>query len=323
MRVPAHPCASTRSATSGGRTRSCTASTSGLPRLRRRRRGGSGRGDPADGPPRRAGRDLSVADAVPAEPYRDGGYDISDYYGVDPRLGTLGDFVELVRAANDRGVRVICDLVVNHTSDQHPWFQESRSSARLAEAGLVRLARRALGRAEGARLPGEGDEQLGQDDADAGQYYLHRFYHFQPDLDTANAEVREEIARIVGFWLALGVAGFRMDAVPAMLETAGLPERVANDPQRLAARPARVRQPPTRRRDAARRGQRRPAASSRSTSATTATCCTWSSPSCSTSSSGWRSRAGEAEPLETMVRELPARSRRTAAGRPSCATTTS
>ena len=192
-------------------------------------------------------------------PCRDGGYDISDYYGVDPRLGTLGDFVELVRAANDRGVRVICDLVVNHTSDQHPWFQESRSSADSPRRGWYVWRDEPSDEPKGLAFPGKENSNWTRD-ADAGQYYLHRFYHFEPDLDTANAEVREEIARIVGFWLALGVAGFRMDAVPAMLETAGLPERVANDPRGLAARPARVRQPSTRRRDAARRGQRRPAA---------------------------------------------------------------
>ena len=163
-------------------------------------------------------------------PCRDGGYDISDYYGVDPRLGTLGDFVELVRAANDRGVRVICDLVVNHTSDQHPWFQESRSSDDSPRRGWYVWRDEPSDEPKGLAFPGKENSNWTRD-ADAGQYYLHRFYHFEPDLDTANAEVREEIARIVGFWLALGVAGFRMDAVPAMLETAGLPERVANDPR--------------------------------------------------------------------------------------------
>ena len=95
-------------------------------------------------------------------PDRDDGYDITDFYGVDPRLGTLGDFVELVRTARDRGIRVIADLVVNHTSDQHPWFQEARSSPRLAVPRLVRLARRAAaGRPAGRRLPGPGDQHLG------------------------------------------------------------------------------------------------------------------------------------------------------------------
>jgi trehalose synthase len=163
-------------------------------------------------------------------PCRDGGYDISDYYGVDPRLGTLGDFVELVRAANDRGLRVISDLVVNHTSDQHPWFRESRSSADAPRRGWYVWRDEPSDEPKGLAFPGKENSNWTRD-AEAGKYYLHRFYHFEPDLDTANAEVREEIARIVGFWLALGVAGFRMDAVPAMLETAGLPERVANDPR--------------------------------------------------------------------------------------------
>ena len=161
-------------------------------------------------------------------PNRDDGYDITDYYAVDPRLGTLGDFVELIRTAADRGLRVIVDLVVNHTSDEHPWFVEARSVARLAAARLVRLARRAVRRAEGARVPGDETSNWCYDES-GGQYYLHRFYHFQPDLDTANAAVRDEIAHIIGFWLELGVSGFRMDAVPALLETAGLPDHVDKD----------------------------------------------------------------------------------------------
>src|ERR687890_2529641 len=161
-------------------------------------------------------------------PNRDDGYDISDYYGVDPRLGSLGDFVELVRAARDRGIRVISDLVVNHTSDEHPWFREARSSADAPKRRWYVWRDEPSDEPKGLFFPGTETSNWAKDDR-TGQYYLHRFHHFEPDLDTANPEVRDEIARIVGFWLALGVSGFRMDAVPAMLETAGLPEHVDDD----------------------------------------------------------------------------------------------
>ena len=106
---------------------------------------------------------LPVADAVlPVAAQRDDGYDITDFYGVDPRLGTLGDFVELVRTARDRGIRVIADLVMNHTSDQHPWFQAARADPRLAVPRLLRVGRReAAGEAGRRRLPRPGELQLG------------------------------------------------------------------------------------------------------------------------------------------------------------------
>ncbi len=94
-------------------------------------------------------------------PNRDDGYDVSDFYGVDPRLGDPGEFVELVRTANDRGIKVIVDLVVNHTSDEHPWFKAARADPRLALPLLLRLARRAFRRAQGHLVPRQGDEQLG------------------------------------------------------------------------------------------------------------------------------------------------------------------
>jgi trehalose synthase len=164
-------------------------------------------------------------------PNCDDGYDITDYYAVDPRLGTLGDFVELIRTAADRGLRVIVDLVVNHTSDQHPWFAEARSSRDSPRRDWYVWRDEPSDEPKGLAFPGTENSNWRRDEA-SGQYYLHRFYHFQPDLDTANPAVRDEIARIVGFWLALGVSGFRIDAVPALLETAGLSEHVdGDDPQ--------------------------------------------------------------------------------------------
>jgi trehalose synthase len=163
-------------------------------------------------------------------PNRDDGYDVADYYGVDPRLGTHGDFVELVRTATNRGLRVIIDLVLNHTSDEHPWFQEARADGDGPRRGWYVWRDEPSDEPRGLFFPDQESSNWAYDDQ-AGQYYLHRFYSFQPDLDTANADVREEVARIMGFWLALGVSGFRLDAVPALLETAGLPERVQNDPR--------------------------------------------------------------------------------------------
>ncbi|MFC0624623.1 alpha-amylase family protein [Kribbella deserti] len=154
-------------------------------------------------------------------PDRDDGYDITDFYGVDPRLGTHGDIVELIRLAADRGMRVIADLVVNHTSDQHPWFQSARSSRESPYRDwYVWRDTPPEDGPEGVVFPDQ-EDSLWQFDEQAGQYYLHRFYKHQPDLNVANPEVREEISRVMGFWLELGMSGFRVDAVPFLLETAG------------------------------------------------------------------------------------------------------
>ncbi|MFL5825318.1 MAG: alpha-amylase family protein [Thermoleophilaceae bacterium] len=163
-------------------------------------------------------------------PNRDDGYDISDHFGVDRRLGTHGDVVELVRTATDRGIRVIGDLVVNHTSDEHPWFVDARRSRDAAHRDWYVWRDEPSDEPKGVSFPGE-ESSNWQYDEQSGQWYLHRFYHFQPDLDTANPAVRDQIARIMGFWLEVGFSGFRIDAVPSMLETAGLPEHVDDDPQ--------------------------------------------------------------------------------------------
>jgi trehalose synthase len=159
---------------------------------------------------------------------RDDGYDITDYYAVDPRLGTLGDFVELVRTCTDRGIRVLVDLVVNHTSDEHPWFTESRSS--LDNARRDWYVWRPEPAAEPATVAFPDKETSNwQLDGRTGWYYLHRFYRFQPDLNIASPAVRDEICKIAGFWLALGVSGFRMDAVPFVLELEGIGDHGQGD----------------------------------------------------------------------------------------------
>jgi maltose alpha-D-glucosyltransferase/alpha-amylase len=172
-----------------------------------------------------AGLGVSVLWLMPyfPTPDRDDGYDVTDFYGVDPRLGTHGEFAEVVRAAGDRGMKVVVDLVVNHTSDQHPWFQSSRRSRDSKYRDwYVWVDEPPDGLELEEVFPGEQHGTWAFDE-EAGQYYLHRFYEHQPDLNIANHAVREEIARVMGFWLSLGVAGFRVDAVPFLLETHGIP----------------------------------------------------------------------------------------------------
>ena len=151
-------------------------------------------------------------------PDRDDGYDITDFYGVDPRLGNHGDFVEVIRTAHDRGMRVIVDLVVNHTSDRHPWFQKAKRSVNspYRDFYIWRDDPPPKGQ-KNTVFPGEADGIWTKDDA-SGQWYQHSFYEHQPDLNIANPAVRDELARVIGFWLQLGVSGFRVDAVPFFLE---------------------------------------------------------------------------------------------------------
>ena len=151
-------------------------------------------------------------------PGRDDGYDVSDFYNVDPRFGNLGDFAELLHQAANRGIKVIIDLVVNHTSDQHPWFQSARSSPDSPYRDWFVWSESApADRNQGMVFPGEQAETWTYD-RKAKLWYYHRFYDFQPDLNFKNPEVREEVKKICAFWLQLGVAGFRMDAVPFIIE---------------------------------------------------------------------------------------------------------
>ena len=152
---------------------------------------------------------------------RDDGYDIIDFYGVDPRLGSHGDLVEVIRTARDRGMRVIADLVVNHTSDQHPWFRSARSSKDSPYRDFY------VWRSD---EPDDTSQQVVFPDAEGGiwsydetteEWYLHRFYSHQPDLNVTNPKVRDEIAKLIGFWLELGLSGFRVDAVPYFLGLEG------------------------------------------------------------------------------------------------------
>jgi maltose alpha-D-glucosyltransferase/alpha-amylase len=152
---------------------------------------------------------------------RDDGYDISDYYTVNPAYGTLGDFVEFTHAAKQRGIRVLIDLVVNHTSDQHQWFQEARRDPDCKYRNwYVWSKKKPAGSDKGVVFPGVQKSTWTRDPV-AKEWYFHRFYKFQPDLNTSNPEVQAEILKIMGFWVELGVSGFRMDAVPFVIATKG------------------------------------------------------------------------------------------------------
>jgi trehalose synthase len=160
---------------------------------------------------------------------RDDGYDIIDFYGVDPRLGNLGEFVEAVRTAKDRGMRVIIDLVLNHTSDKHSWFKEARSSKDSPFRDYYVWRSEPPPDTKNQVVFPDVEDGIWAFDERTGEWYLHHFYSHQPDLNIANGKVRDEIARVIGFWLELGISGFRVDAVPFLLDMTGA-EQPLGDP---------------------------------------------------------------------------------------------
>src|SRR5438270_6559131 len=161
-------------------------------------------------------------------PNRDDGYDIADFYSVDKRFGSNGDFVEFMQRAKSRGLRVLIDLVVNHTSDRHEWFQNARQGDDAKKHDwYVWSKTRPKAWNKGMVFPGV-QKSTWTRDPEAKEYYYHRFYEFQPDLNMDNPDVRTEVRRIMGFWLELGVSGFRVDAVPFVIE--GSPSGSARKP---------------------------------------------------------------------------------------------
>jgi maltose alpha-D-glucosyltransferase / alpha-amylase len=162
-------------------------------------------------------------------PNKDNGYDVSDFYGVDPRLGTLGDLVDFLRAARERGIRVIADLVVNHTSDQHPWFQAARADERSRWRDFYVWADEQPDGPPGVVFPDAEDSNWDYDKV-AGKWFLHRFYSHMPDLNIANPRVRDEVNKVIGYWLELGLSGFRVDAAPFVIELAGTDPERGQDP---------------------------------------------------------------------------------------------
>jgi maltose alpha-D-glucosyltransferase / alpha-amylase len=154
-------------------------------------------------------------------PLRDDGYDIADYRSVHPSYGTLEDFKKFLEIAHTRGIRVIVELILNHTSNQHPWFQESRSSRDNPRRDWYVWSDTDT-RYQGTRIIFV-DTELSNWAMDpvSKQYYWHRFFSHQPDLNYDNPAVREEMWNVVKFWLEMGVDGFRLDAVPYLVEREG------------------------------------------------------------------------------------------------------
>ncbi len=154
-------------------------------------------------------------------PLRDDGYDISDYTGIHPDYGTLDDFRELLSAAHSRGLRVLIELVVNHTSDQHPWFVDARSSRDSRYRDYYSWSD-SPDLYSGARIIFLDTETSNWAwDPVSRSYYWHRFYSHQPDLNYNNPAVVEEIWKVMKFWLEMGIDGFRVDAVPYLFEREG------------------------------------------------------------------------------------------------------
>jgi maltose alpha-D-glucosyltransferase/alpha-amylase len=154
-------------------------------------------------------------------PLEDNGYDVADYYGVDSRVGTLGDFVDFVEAAHSRGIRVLCDMVFNHTSDQHRWFQRAREDAGSKYHDYYLWTSHLESAHKRGNIFPEYEDGVWSYDDRAGKHYFHQFYGFQPDLNVSNPAVQQEIRNVLEFWLDLGVDGFRIDAAHPMMMPKG------------------------------------------------------------------------------------------------------
>jgi maltose alpha-D-glucosyltransferase/alpha-amylase len=154
-------------------------------------------------------------------PLKDDGYDVADYYGIHPDYGSVDDFKAFVDAAHARGLRVVTDLVMNHTSDQHPWFQAARADRESPYRDYY-VWSDTPDKYDGARIIFlDVEESNWTYDEVAGQYFWHRFYSSQPDLNFDNPAVHDEMLNIMRYWLNLGIDGFRADAVPYLIEREG------------------------------------------------------------------------------------------------------
>jgi len=155
-------------------------------------------------------------------PLRDDGYDVADYYSVNPIYGNLDDFKEFVAEAHQRNMRVIVELVINHTSDQHPWFQRAKQAPEGSSHRNFYVWSPTMDKYQGVRIIFQDFETSNWTwDPDVEQYFWHRFYHHQPDLNFDNPEVQQEIFSILDYWAQFGVDGFRLDAIPYLFEREG------------------------------------------------------------------------------------------------------
>jgi maltose alpha-D-glucosyltransferase/alpha-amylase len=154
-------------------------------------------------------------------PLRDGGYDISDFYTVLPESGMVDDVDMFLDEAHRRGIRVVADMVMNHTSDQHPWFQESRDDRTNPKADWYVWSDDSERWGDARVIFVDSEPSNWTWDPQREQFYWHRFFHHQPDLNYDNPEVAEAMLDVVRFWLSLGLDGFRLDAVPYLFERDG------------------------------------------------------------------------------------------------------
>jgi maltose alpha-D-glucosyltransferase / alpha-amylase len=155
-------------------------------------------------------------------PLRDDGYDVADYYNVNPIYGNIDDFKAFVAEAHRRNMKVIIELVVNHTSDQHEWFQRAKMAPEGSSHRNFYVWSRSNDKYQGVRIIFQDYEPSNWTwDPDVEQYYWHRFFHHQPDLNFDNPEVQEEIAKVLDYWAQFGVDGFRLDAIPYLFEREG------------------------------------------------------------------------------------------------------
>jgi maltose alpha-D-glucosyltransferase/alpha-amylase len=154
-------------------------------------------------------------------PLRDGGYDISDFWSVLPEYGDLADAVELVEEAHKRGIRIIADVVMNHTSDQHPWFLESRQDRTNPKADWYVWSDDEHRYSDARVIFVDTEKSNWTFDSQRGQFYWHRFFSHQPDLNYANPDVANTMLDVVRYWLDIGLDGFRLDAVPYLFEREG------------------------------------------------------------------------------------------------------
>jgi maltose alpha-D-glucosyltransferase/alpha-amylase len=154
-------------------------------------------------------------------PLRDGGYDISNFFSIHPDYGSVEDFREFVEQAHQRGMRVIADLVMNHTSQDHPWFQESRADSTNAKSDWYVWSDTDERYPEARVIFIDTEPSNWTFDQLRGEYYWHRFFHHQPDLNYDNLQVQEAMLEVLRFWLDLGIDGFRLDAVPYLFERDG------------------------------------------------------------------------------------------------------
>ena len=154
-------------------------------------------------------------------PLRDGGYDISDYYAVLPEYGTVEDFKRFLAAAHARELRVIADLVINHTSDRHPWFEEARRAPDSAKRDWYVWSDSDEAYSQARIIFTDSERSNWAWDEQAGAFYWHRFFSHQPDLNFDNPEVQQAMLEVVSYWLNLGIDGFRVDAAPYLFEREG------------------------------------------------------------------------------------------------------